>query len=47
MTGVEDPQKLVGGSHHVDAVREWLTVFVTDIEAQGGIGQPVAPLIVA
>ena len=29
------------------AIRGWLTVSVSDMEAQGGIGQPVAPLIVA
>ena len=29
------------------AIRGWLTVFVTDMEAQGTSGQPVAPLIVA
>ena len=29
------------------ATRGWLTVFATDIEAQGVIGQPSAPLIVA
>ena len=29
------------------ATRGWLTVFLTDIEAQGVNGQPVAPLIVA
>jgi hypothetical protein len=29
------------------AIRGWLTVFRSDMEAQGGIGQPVAPLIVA
>nr|DAO25185.1 MAG TPA: hypothetical protein [Caudoviricetes sp.] len=29
------------------ATRGWLTVFQTDMEAQGAYGQPVAPLIVA
>ena len=29
------------------ATRGWLTVFFADIQAQGGIGQPVASLIVA
>jgi len=29
------------------AIRGWLTVFVSDMEAQGGFGQPAAPLIVA
>ena len=28
------------------AIRGWLTVFVTDIEAQGGIGQPVAQMCI-
>ena len=29
------------------AIRGWLTVFRADIKAQGGLGQPVAPIIVA
>ena len=28
------------------AIRGWLTVFLTGIEAQGVSGQPVAPLII-
>lgn len=27
--------------------REWLTVFLAGMEAQGRIGQPVAPLLIA
>lgn len=29
------------------AISGWLTVFATDMEAQGEFGQSVAPLIVA
>jgi len=28
------------------ATRGWLTVFLSDVVAQGGDGQPVAPLII-